>query len=577
MSRRPARDRSSRAESVGSRKIEPARAGRRRRGALAGVALLSLLLAAWQVSVRRAPTGSGQTGATASGVGTERGGVDPIPWPDLEGLGEADRIQLQGQREVLASAEGQPDTTIGFEQGISGQMLLAYGFDEAAGVAFANARRLQPEEPRWPYFLGIIAQDAGDPETAAAHFERVLDLAPDALAARVHLAEALRAQERQADADALLAEVIDVSGDHPTANFLLGLSALDRGDASSAAERFEIVLDGQPGASSVYNPLAQAYRQLGRTSAAEAALAKRGSGPVRLDDPWMREVIGMRREATAILSQGSQLAQQGRLDEALAVFERAVEADPESASAQLSRASTLADLGRDADAVAAFHEALALDPSSRQSRVGLAIVLDRIGETDAALAQLDAALALDARDLPANQWKGMLLRRQGRCDAAIPALEAALAGDERDVTSRLNVIVCRVRIGDQAAALQAAEQGHQLMSDNAALAAALARLLSASADPTLRDGSRALELADGLVAAQRSVDALEVRAMALAELGRFDEAAQAQSEAIELATGQSDRAALIEWMRSQLARYASGEPSRAPWPPSLSGPTTREG
>ena len=38
---------------------------------------------------------------------------------------------------------------------------------------------LDPNEPRWPYYLGHLSRMKGDTEGAAAYFERMLALRPD--------------------------------------------------------------------------------------------------------------------------------------------------------------------------------------------------------------------------------------------------------------------------------------------------------------------------------------------------------------------------------------------------------------
>ena len=89
-----------------------------------------------------------------------------------------------------------------------------------------------------------------------------------------------------------------------------------------------------------------------------------------------------------------------------------------------------------------------------------------------------------------------------------------------------------------------------------------ARILAASPHDALRDGDRALVLAQRLVAARRNSQSLETLAMALAEPGRFAEAARVQREAITLAKT-SGRGDLVR-LRSNLARYEKNERCRDP-------------
>ena len=61
----------------------------------------------------------------------------------------------------------------------------------------------------------------------------------------------------------------------------------------------------------------------------------------------------------------------------------------------------------------------------------------------------------------------------------------------------------------------------------------LARLLAVSPDDAVRDGARAVELAQSVVDEQPALDHLETLAMAMAEAGRFDDAVTWQQRALE--------------------------------------------
>jgi len=93
------------------------------------------------------------------------------------------------------------------------------------------------------------------------------------------------------------------------------------------------------------------------------------------------------------------------------------------------------------------------------------------------------------------------------------------------------------------------------------LAADLVRVLACSEDPTARDGKRALSLAESLLAAGDTPERESLAAMALAELGRFPDAAARQRRAIEAATGATPAA--LARLRAQLALYEAGKPCRS--------------
>ncbi|MCS7471319.1 trypsin-like peptidase domain-containing protein [Stieleria sp. ICT_E10.1] len=87
----------------------------------------------------------------------------------------------------------------------------------------------------------------------------------------------------------------------------------------------------------------------------------------------------------------------------------------------------------------------------------------------------------------------------------------------------------------------------------------LSMTYSASADPAQRDGKKALALADQAceISLQRNGWCLSVRAVALAELERFDEAVETQRKAVELCSSRE-----VHKYRERLRLYQRGKPFR---------------
>ncbi|MEE8138605.1 MAG: hypothetical protein V3T81_07020 [Thermoanaerobaculia bacterium] len=93
---------------------------------------------------------------------------------------------------------------------------------------------------------------------------------------------------------------------------------------------------------------------------------------------------------------------------------------------------------------------------------------------------------------------------------------------------------------------------------------ALARPLATRLEAGVRDGARAPALAREVFSGQQNLELADTVAMAHAELGRFEEAAQWQRRIIEQAEA-SGRSELLPRLRERLALYQRHEPCRAPW------------
>ena len=86
----------------------------------------------------------------------------------------------------------------------------------------------------------------------------------------------------------------------------------------------------------------------------------------------------------------------------------------------------------------------------------------------------------------------------------------------------------------------------------------LARLLAGAPDSTLRDGPRAMIIAGALLRADNAAPNAEIAAMALAQVGRFEEAASIQRTLVEEARRQG-RSGEERRLTRNLARYERGE------------------
>jgi cytochrome c-type biogenesis protein CcmH/NrfG len=99
--------------------------------------------------------------------------------------------------------------------------------------------------------------------------------------------------------------------------------------------------------------------------------------------------------------------------------------------------------------------------------------------------------------------------------------------------------------------------------DHPGFAVALARVLAAAPDDTVRDGARALSLLQSVPEeAQRTFDWGVAMAMALAETGRYDDAVMLQRQVIDVAAGDSRH---TRRLAETLRLYEMRRPCRTPW------------
>ena len=93
---------------------------------------------------------------------------------------------------------------------------------------------------------------------------------------------------------------------------------------------------------------------------------------------------------------------------------------------------------------------------------------------------------------------------------------------------------------------------------------ALARLLAAAPDVEVRNGAQAKALVDELLKTERSIDVGATAAMALAELGEYEQAAALQRDVIATAKSAGLRD-VVRHLSDNLKLYERRQPCRTPF------------
>lgn len=490
-------------------------------------------------------------------------GVQPIPAPSLEGLEPEVAAQLRDARALVDALAAEPaaPAELAEAHGELGRLYHAYGLFEAAAASYANAALLAPEDFRWHYYAGYLAQALGRSAEAEASYERALELQPGFLPGWIHLAEILLAGNHLDAAERILKQVLGSDPRNAPARAGLGEIALSRRQFREAAEHLEAALAAAPEADRLHHPLALAYRGLGDMDRARDHLARAGRVGVRPADPLIDELAQLRQGEMAHLLRGRVAFRFGRFADAAVEFRKAVEARPASVPARINLGAALVQTGDRKGAAEQFLEALKLAPDNGTAHYNLALLLAQDGKDAEAVRHLEEAVRIEPGDGAAHLELAQVLERTGKPAAALIHYEKAaglLPQDERAWMGEANLFVALQRYREARDVLESAIGN---LPGSGRIAHGLARLLAAAPDPSLRDGKRALELALQVHAARGTATHTETVALALAELGRCDEAAEWQGKSIEAARreGPPER---VPPMKKELARYAAGAPCR---------------
>jgi tetratricopeptide (TPR) repeat protein len=467
----------------------------------------------------------------------------------------------------VSQREGASQQELANAYGQMGMVYHAYGFVDAAAACYQNANSLAPREFRWPYYLGRLHQDEGDNKQAITNLKIAEGLRPDDVAALVNLGEVYQADGQAVPAEALFKRALAVDPSQAAALAGLGEIALSQGDYALAIRSLEAALQLQPGATTLHYPLAMAYRKTGDVQDALAHLEKKGSGTATLPDPLMDKVGALKRGQRALWVEGNKALAEGRYADAVKAYKQMVatadEADPVP---RIHLGVALAQSGDLSGAVDQYQQVLRFAPGSAVAHYNLGVLALELKSEDEARKEFSAALALDPGFKLAHFQLANLLMRDGRFTEASSHYTRAMELGLDNEFVRLMKAMAWVRIRKYGEAEAELNEDVAALPESSDLRLALARLLAACPDKSLRDGPRAVRLVDQLLKSNTSPDLelLETYGMAIASVGRFREAADLQRRMIdELA--KMRRNDLIADLQINLGLYEHGQVCPLPW------------
>ena len=487
--------------------------------------------------------------------------------PDFELMTEPVAEQMRTYRTAvrvrLGTVAAEP-AALGDAYGQLGMLLLAATYVDAAEASLLNAQTLQPDDGRWPYYLGRVHEANGDLEASAASYRRAVDLRPDDLATRMLLANVLFAQGELEAAERIYSRALERHPDAPAAQAGLGRVALARREYAGAAARFEQALAAAPWATAVHYPLALAYRGLGDMERAEAHLQRQGDVEALSPDPLRQELDELLESANAYNIRGGRALDAGNYRAAADLFRRGLELDPDDPSLRQRLGVALFQLDDVAGAVDAFEQVVRTTPEHTEAQFSLGVVRADQGRHREAIDHLSTALRHDSAYIQARMQLANVLARSGRADEALSHYERALAQDPTRLEATFGAAMTLVRLERYAAARDRLQQGVEADPGNRMFRHALARLLASAPDGGVRDGRGAMTIVEELLADGQDLALGETAAMALAEMGLYDQAAAVQRD-VMAATRQAGLTDALQRMAGNLALYEAGRPSRTPF------------
>ncbi len=492
-------------------------------------------------------------------------GLTVVHLPDTSGMEPSVREHITAEQEALAaaikSAATAPAAKLAEAYGTMGGVYQAYALGAPAAECYLNASRLAPNDFRWAYLLGKLRQQAGAAEEAVAYYTAARKLRPDYAPALVSLGDVYLQLNRIEESEANFKAALAANENDPAAHYGLGQAALSKRGYDEAARYFERALALAPGANRLHYALAMAYRGLGQSEKARAQLALSGPVGVRAADPLVDSLQSLVRGARLHLVRGKTALDARRFEEAAAEFRKAIAAEPESVPAHFNLGAALSQTGDLRGAVEQFEEALRLDPAHANAHYNLGLLLAQMNRHEEAIKHLQSAVKASPEDHGARFLLAQALVKTGRNEEALAELSRVVQADPANEDALLALVKILLAKKQYAQARAALEKGNTEFPQKGLTAATLAYLLAASPQHDLRDGKRALELARSVWDATAEASHGALVALALAELGRCDEAADWTRRMITLASEQKNPD-LADKLKTELNSYEKTRPCK---------------
>ncbi|MBW4593151.1 MAG: tetratricopeptide repeat protein, partial [Brasilonema angustatum HA4187-MV1] len=142
---------------------------------------------------------------------------------------------------------------------------------------------------------------------------------------------------------------------------------------------------------------------------------------------------------TVHFNQGLALYKQGKLDQAIASYRKALQIDPNDRDAHNNLGNALYEQGKLDQAIASYRKALQIDPNDPNAHYNLGNALYEQGKLDQAIASYRKALQINPNDAYAHNNLGLALYEQGKLDQAIASYRKALQIDPNDAYAHYNL------------------------------------------------------------------------------------------------------------------------------------------
>jgi tetratricopeptide (TPR) repeat protein len=259
------------------------------------------------------------------------------------------------------------------------------------------------------------------------------------------------------------------------------------------------------------------------------------------------------------------LADTGQLNEAVIHARRAVQLDPTDAEARLALAKYLARSGRTEESIAECRKVVNLEPDLVDAHNLLAMQLRATGRSAEAAEHFHKILQMQPNDADTMNNLGIALADQGELKGAQVYFTKALTLQPDNPEFQSNLALILASLGRTHEAIELYRKALKIRPGWPQAITNLACLLASDADPAVRNLPEAIALAKRAceLTGDSNPDMLSNLASAYAAAGRYGEATQTATRAMELARAAGNKN-VADILAQRIQAWSASQPSTQP-------------
>jgi len=303
-----------------------------------------------------------------------------------------------------------------------GMLMEVYGRREFAAIWYERAHQLDPSAFRWLYYLGSLQSVQGKRAEATATLRKAVVLDPGYLPARLKLADNLLTSGNWEEAAGIYEAIIKEYPNAAEAHYGIGRIRAAQGELPAAVESYLKACALFPSYGAAHYGLAQAYRKLGDSLKSQEHLKLRDAGPnlvPPVPDPLRDEMRALDRGASSHLRRGLAFEEAGRIEDAIAEHEKALELDPDLSLAHANLIILYGRTNQPQKAEEHFRAAVRIDPNHADSYYNYGVLLLKEGKNAEAEEMFRKAVEANPFHSQAYHNLGFVREKQGRLDEAL--------------------------------------------------------------------------------------------------------------------------------------------------------------